>query len=133
VPDPFPIYDPSGSPAPCPFEEPASGGVPDPFGPIDPSTFLIPCPFPASSTASVSDSGSEAGACGAEECPPPADLDGDGTYEDLNGNGRTDFADVILFFKNMDWIEQNQPVCCFDYNANGNIDFSDVILLFRKV
>jgi hypothetical protein len=107
--------------------------VPDPFGPIDPSTFLVPCPFPASSTTSVSDAGSEAGACDAEECPPPADLDGDGTYDDLTGNGRTEFADVILFFRNMNWIEENQPVCCFDYNANGNIDFSDVILLFKKV
>ena len=131
--DPFPASDPSGSPVPCPFEDAASGGVPDPFGPIDPSTFLVPCPFPASSTTAVSDAGSEAATCSAEECPPPADLDGDGTYEDLNGNGRTDFSDVLLFFKNMAWIEENQPVCCFDYNTNGDIDFSDVILLFKKV
>jgi PKD repeat protein len=131
--DPFPAYNPSASPVPCPFEDASGGGVADPFGPIDPSTFLVPCPFPAISTTAVSGTGSEDAACSAEECPPPADLDGDGTYEDLNGNGRTDFSDVILFFKNMAWIEENQPVCCFDYNTNGDIDFSDLIILFHKV
>jgi len=51
----------------------------------------------------------------------------------LNGNGHTDFADVILYFQNMDWIEDNQPLGCFDYNGNALIDFNDLILLFQEV
>ena len=31
----------------------------------------------------------------------PGDLNGDGTCEDVNGNGRKDFADVVLFFNQM--------------------------------
>ena len=37
----------------------------------------------------------------------PRDLDGDGRYEDVNGNGRRDFADVVLFFNQMAWIASN--------------------------
>ena len=59
----------------------------------------------------------------------PADPNGDGLYEDLNGNGRADFNDVILYFNAMEWIAQNQPVEAFDYNGNGRIDFGDLILL----
>jgi PKD repeat protein len=61
---------------------------------------------------------------------PPADLDGDGRYEDVNGNGRADFADVVLFFNQMSWIAANGPVSAFDYNGNGRIDFGDVVRLF---
>jgi tripartite motif-containing protein 71 len=75
---------------------------------------------------------SGAGTCG-EGNPAPTDTDGDGVYEDLNGNGRTDFADVVLYFNHMDWIREHQPVRCFDYNANGNIDFADLILLFHEI
>jgi len=61
---------------------------------------------------------------------PPRDLNGDGLYEDLNGNGRLDFNDIIVFFNNMDWIAANQPVTAFDFNKNGRIDFADVVKLF---
>jgi PKD repeat protein len=64
---------------------------------------------------------------------PPADLDGDGTYEDINGNGLLDFNDVITYFRYMNWIEDNQTIQYFDFNRNGWIDFNDVILLFRMV
>jgi len=64
--------------------------------------------------------------------PLPNDLDCDGFYEDLNGNGEIDFTDVIIYFKYMDWIRENQPVNLFDYNNNGDIDFKDVITLFYK-
>ncbi|MBP1927589.1 PKD repeat protein [Methanolinea mesophila] len=63
----------------------------------------------------------------------PDDLDGDGKYEDLNGNGGLDFLDVILYFNNMDWIAQNEPEGIFDYNGNGNIDFNDLLILFDRV
>ncbi|MGD9936834.1 MAG: carbohydrate-binding protein [Methanoregulaceae archaeon] len=63
----------------------------------------------------------------------PTDPDEDGTYDDLNGNGRRDFVDVILFFNQMAWIEANQPTAAFDYNGNGRIDFADVIWLFNSL
>lgn len=64
---------------------------------------------------------------------PPRDLTGDGLYEDLNGNGRADYSDVVTFFKQMEWIATNQPVNAFDYSGNGRIDFSDVVHLFKRI
>ncbi|RPI38648.1 MAG: hypothetical protein EHM53_08395, partial [Methanoregulaceae archaeon] len=49
-------------------------------------------------------------ACGLAVVPlpgygnPPTDPDGDCIYEDLNANGRLDFADVVLYFNQMTWI-----------------------------
>ena len=61
------------------------------------------------------------------QTPLPTDPDKDGLYEDLNGNGRLDFADVVLFFDQMDWITANEPVTAFDMNGNGRIDFNDIV------
>jgi hypothetical protein len=149
--DPFDPIDPSASQAPCPFDGSNGAGAVDPFDPIDPSASQAPCPFDGSNGAGAVDPASivvpcpfpqrdttsgemisASGSCGGSY-PAPTDVDGDGAYEDLNGNGRIDFADVILFFRNMDWIRENQPRACFDYNGNGNIDFADLILLFREV
>jgi hypothetical protein len=63
----------------------------------------------------------------------PTDLDGDGKYEDVNGNGRKDFADVVLYFTQMTWIAENEPLSAFDYNGNGRIDFADVTWLFTHL
>ena len=63
----------------------------------------------------------------------PTDTDGDGLYDDVNGNDRADFADVVLYFNQMTWIDGNQPVSAFDYNANGRIDFADVVWLFNRL
>jgi hypothetical protein len=63
----------------------------------------------------------------------PTDPDGDGVYEDVDGNGSLGFNDVVLFFNQMDWIELNEPVSCFDFNGNGRIDFADVVTLFNMV
>jgi len=64
---------------------------------------------------------------------PPTDPDGDGIYEDINGNNRLDFADVILFFNRMTWIGANEPVGAFDLNGNGRIDFADIVALFNEI
>ncbi len=63
----------------------------------------------------------------------PTDTDGDGLYDDVNGNSRKDFADVVLFFNQMTWISANEPVSLFDYNGNGRIDFADVVWLFNHL
>lgn len=63
----------------------------------------------------------------------PLDLNDDGLYEDVNGNGRRDFADVVLYFNQMTWISANEPLIMFDYNGNGRIDFADVTWLFNNL
>ncbi len=59
------------------------------------------------------------------------DPDGDGLLEDVNGNGRYDFADVVLLFNRLDWCWAHAP-WAFDYNGNGRVDFGDVVLLFNR-
>ena len=56
-----------------------------------------------------------------------------GLYTDVNGNGRNDFADIVLYFNQMTWIAANEPICAFDYNGNGRIDFADVTWLFNNL
>ncbi len=63
----------------------------------------------------------------------PTSTVGDGRYDDVNGNGRKDFADVVLFFNQMTWITANEPTGCFDFNTNGRIDFADVVWLFNHI
>jgi beta propeller repeat protein len=63
----------------------------------------------------------------------PLDLNGDGKYNDVNGNGKKDFADVVLYFNQMDWIADNEQVAGFDYNGNGQVDFADVVWLFNEL
>ena len=63
----------------------------------------------------------------------PTDTNGDGLYDDVNGNDRPDFADVVLYFNQMTWISGNQPISAFDYNGNGRIDFADVVWLFNNL
>ncbi|MDD2340191.1 MAG: PKD domain-containing protein [Methanosarcina sp.] len=61
---------------------------------------------------------------------PPTDLNKDGLYEDINGNGVLDFDDVVAYYDNMDWIEESASVAFFDYNKNGLIDFDDIVKLY---
>jgi TolB protein len=63
----------------------------------------------------------------------PHDLDDDGLYEDINGNMRLDFNDVVIYYHYLSWIEQNEPVAVFDYNANGRIDFDDIVRLYHRI
>ena len=63
----------------------------------------------------------------------PTDTDADGLYDDVNGNARADFADVVLYFTQMNWIASNEPLAAFDCNRNGRIDFADVVWLFGRL
>jgi len=64
---------------------------------------------------------------------PPTDPDHDGLYEDINGNGILDFGDVVGYYDNMNWIQNNANVAFFDYNNNNLIDFSDVVILYDMI
>ena len=61
------------------------------------------------------------------------DLDGDGICEDLNGNSRKDFNDVVLFFNYLEWIADQGLIDCFDFNGNLRLDFNDIIKLFEEL
>jgi PKD repeat protein len=65
----------------------------------------------------------------------PTDMNGDYVYEDINGNGRIDYDDVVAFYNNMSWIETNTDVDLenYDFNFNGAIDFDDVVVLNDKI
>jgi PKD repeat protein len=63
----------------------------------------------------------------------PTDPDGDGLYEDINGDGAAGFQDVIAYFENLIWIMDNEPTAAFDFNSDGIVNFGDVIELFRQI
>jgi PKD repeat protein len=65
----------------------------------------------------------------------PLDPDHDGRYEDINGNGRLDFHDVVTLYQNMQWVRDNTEVGTdpFDFNGNGRLDYDDVVLLYYEV
>ncbi len=63
----------------------------------------------------------------------PTDTNSDGIYDDVNGNGRKDFADIVLYFNCLSWVAANEPGPIFDYNGNGRIDFADVVWLFTHL
>ena len=64
---------------------------------------------------------------------PPRDPNGDGRYEDVNGNGRTDFSDVTLLFTNLNSVTGAYPSQTFDFNGNARIDYGDVTVLYGKL
>ena len=64
---------------------------------------------------------------------PPTDPDHDGLYEDLNGDGLITFADVELYFYQLDWMRIHGPVAAFDFNGNGKFEFDDIVHLNHEV
>jgi PKD repeat protein len=69
----------------------------------------------------------------APNLPPPMDHDNDGLFEDLNGNGRLDYNDVVLFFKRLSDPAVSEYAEFYDFNRNGRLDFSDVVHLFKAI
>lgn len=63
----------------------------------------------------------------------PTDLNGDGRYEDVNGDGETNYADVADLFEDFDRdAVQNNP-SRFDFNGNEQLDFDDIVALFKSI
>ncbi|ELZ06761.1 alkaline phosphatase PhoX [Natrialba aegyptia] len=63
----------------------------------------------------------------------PTDPDGDGKFEDVNGNGRVDYDDVVVLFENIDddAVQLNEDA--FDFNENGQIDYDDTVALYDEL
>jgi len=64
---------------------------------------------------------------------PPTDPDGDGFYEDVNGNGRMDYDDVTLLFEELESDAVTMNVDAYDFNENGQIDYDDVVDLYEEI
>mgnify|MGYP000109068729 CR=1 FL=1 len=63
----------------------------------------------------------------------PTDPDGDGHYEDLNGNGRLDYEDIEILFNNFDADSVTLHDSAYDFNENGQLDFDDIVDLYEEV
>ena len=61
------------------------------------------------------------------------DLDRDGRPEDLNGNGRLDFADALAILRNLESASVQEHSDLFDYNGNGLPDFGDMVALLDRM
>ncbi|RKD88111.1 alkaline phosphatase PhoX [Halopiger aswanensis] len=63
----------------------------------------------------------------------PTDPDGDGKFEDLNGNGRFDYDDIVVLFEHLedDAVQLNDAA--YDFNENGRIDYDDVVELYEEL
>lgn len=56
---------------------------------------------------------------------PPRDLNGNGCYEDITGDGVLTFADPILLAFNLDSNVIQENPALFDFNGDGRVDFND--------
>jgi PKD repeat protein len=64
---------------------------------------------------------------------PPNDLDGDGLYEDIDGDGALTFDDPVVLAFNLDSeVVQSNPAL-FDFEGDGDVDFDDAVALVRLV
>lgn len=63
----------------------------------------------------------------------PQDLDGDGLYEDINGDGKLTLEDPALlgFYIDSPVVQENAKA--FDFNNDGVVDFNDVVVLKSMV
>jgi PKD repeat protein len=64
---------------------------------------------------------------------PPADPDGDGTYEDVDGSGSVDFLDVVLFLDVYRSPAVTDDAAAFDFDGSGGVSFLDVVALFERL
>ncbi|MFB6162941.1 MAG: hypothetical protein ABEJ86_05830 [Halococcoides sp.] len=65
--------------------------------------------------------------------PAPTDPNGDGLYEDLNGNGDIGFPDVNMLFQNSDTASVQNNAKFYDFESSGTINLQDVMALFQMV
>jgi PKD repeat protein len=77
---------------------------------------------------------------GGPEGPPavddgevPRDLDDDGLYEDVNGNGRLDYDDIALLFEHFESDAVRLNEAAYDFNENGRLDYDDLAELYEEI
>ena len=65
------------------------------------------------------------------EYPGPTGPDGDGRTEDINGNGRLDFADIVILFEQWNSSDVQDNPSLFDFNGNQELDLQDLVALME--
>ncbi|WP_160134716.1 dockerin type I domain-containing protein [Halococcus salsus] len=60
---------------------------------------------------------------------PPTDPDGDGKYEDVNGDGSVTQADAQALYDNLDSLKGNTA---FDFNGDGSVTLADTQALYSE-
>jgi uncharacterized membrane protein len=63
----------------------------------------------------------------------PGDLDGDGLYEDVNGDGELNIGDAQALFSNRDAPVVQDNIEAFDFNGDGSVNAGDAQALFNEV
>jgi PKD repeat protein len=63
----------------------------------------------------------------------PTDPGGDGLYEDVNGNGRLDYDDVVSLFEYIEDDTAQLNDAAFDFNGNGRLDYDDIVDLYEEI
>jgi beta-fructofuranosidase len=63
----------------------------------------------------------------------PSDLDYDGVYEDVDGDGAVTYDDVVGLFEYFEAPEIRRNGELFDFNGNGRLDFGDIVKLFSDI
>ncbi|KTG27105.1 hypothetical protein [Haloferax profundi] len=61
---------------------------------------------------------------------PPADLDGDGLFEDINHDGNVTVSDVQALFANRDGSVAQDNAGRFDFTQDGQLNIVDIQHLF---
>jgi len=62
---------------------------------------------------------------------PPTDPDGDGLYEDVDGNGTVGVIDVVVLLARLDRLGDDEPY--FDFDGNGRVNAVDVADLLGRL
>jgi PKD repeat protein len=62
----------------------------------------------------------------------PTDPDGDGKYEDVNGDGSVNVGDAQALFANTDDAEIQDNPKAFDFNDDGSVNVGDAQALFAN-
>jgi hypothetical protein len=63
----------------------------------------------------------------------PGDPDGDGLYEDVNGDGAVDTGDAQALFSSRDSEPVQTNAVAFDFNGDGSVDVGDAQALFNQI
>ncbi|MDQ2054593.1 PKD domain-containing protein [Halobellus sp. H-GB7] len=64
---------------------------------------------------------------------PVTDVDDDGAYEDINGDGEFNIVDIQGLFVNLDDEAVQDNPAYFDFNGDGTVDVADVQALFNEL
>jgi len=62
---------------------------------------------------------------------PSTDPDGDGLYEDVDGNGTVGVIDVVVLLARLDRLGDDEPY--FDFDGNGRVNAVDVADLLGRL